>query len=134
MWGEAPFTTPSALILDPRIRWEPIDATSARQIVPFANREESLRVEFDPETGLMRRMSGMRYRGREETKSPWRGEFSEWRAIHRIQSPHRAVAAWEDEREPYGTFEIEGAEYNVDVSETIPKSGSEGESPSGPQR
>jgi len=56
----------------------------------------------------------MRYRNQEGTKSPWRGEFSDWRTIHGIKVPHRAVAAWE--HEPYGIFEIEGAEYNVDVS------------------
>ena len=93
LWGEAPFTTPSALALDPRIRWEPIDATSARLIVPFREAEESLRVEFDPQTGLMRSMSGMRYRNQEETKSSWRGEFSDWRTIHGIKVPHRSVAA-----------------------------------------
>lgn len=120
MWAEAPYTTPSVLVLDPRVRWEPIDAASARLIVPFGEREESLRVEFDPETGLMRRMSGMRYRGREGTKTPWRGEYSEWRTVYGMKMPHRAVGVWEDQEEPYGIFDIEGAEYNVDVSEKIP--------------
>lgn len=69
LWGEALYA-PSALVLDPRARWETIDTTSARLIVPFGDREESLRAEFDPETGLMKRMSGMRYRGQEETKPP----------------------------------------------------------------
>jgi hypothetical protein len=119
MWGEAPFTTPSALVLDPRIRWEPLDTTSARLIVPFGGREESLRVEFDAETGLMRGMVGMRYRGGEETKTPWRGEFSEWRMVHGIKVPHRNVAVWGDQGEPYGIFEVEGAEYNVSVSDKV---------------
>ena len=35
VWVEAPFTTPSALVLDPRVRWEPIDAHAARLTVPF---------------------------------------------------------------------------------------------------
>jgi hypothetical protein len=116
MWGEAPYTTPSVPVLDPRVRWEPIDATSARLIVPFEKWEEPLRAEFDPKTGLMRQMSGMRYRGQEEAKTPWRGEYSEWRTVHGMKVPHRAVAAWEDEREPYGIFYVEGAEYNVDIS------------------
>ncbi len=67
----------------------------------------------------MRRMSGMRYRGQEETKTRWRGEFSGWRTLHRIKVPHRNVAIWEDQGESYGIFEIEGAEYNVNVSEKI---------------
>ncbi len=32
MWAEAPFTTPSALMLDPRARWEPVDAHTARRL------------------------------------------------------------------------------------------------------
>jgi hypothetical protein len=125
MWAEAPFTTPSVLVLDPRVRWEPIDAHTARLIVPFGEREEVLHAEFDPQTGLMRSMSGMRYRNHEWTKTPWRGEFSEWRMLHGIKVPHRNVAIWEDQGEPYGIFEIEGAEYNVDVSEKIPADGFE---------
>ncbi len=33
--------------------------------------------------------------------------------------PYRNVAFWEDQGEPYGIFEIEGAEHNVDVTEKI---------------
>ena len=121
MWAEAPFTTPSVLVLDPRVRWEPIDAHTARLIVPFGEQEETLRVEFDPETGLMRSVSGMRYRDHEKTKTPWRGEFSEWRTLHGIKVPHRNVAIWADEGGPYGIFRIEGTEYNVDISGKIPQ-------------
>jgi hypothetical protein len=119
MWAEAPFTTPSVLVLDPRARWEPIDAHSARLVVPFGERGETLRAEFDLESGMMRSISGMRYRDHEKTKTPWRGEFSEWRTLHGIKVPHRNEAIWEDQREPYGIFEIEGTEYNVDFSEKI---------------
>ena len=35
MWAEAPFTTPSALVLNSRARWEPIDARAARLVFPF---------------------------------------------------------------------------------------------------
>jgi hypothetical protein len=93
-----------------------MDAHTAHLIVPSREGEESLWVEFDPETGLMRSVSGMRYRGQEGTKTPWRGEFSEWRTLHGIKVPHQNVAIWVDEGRPYGIFRIEGAEYNVDVS------------------
>lgn len=113
MWGEAPFTTPSTLVLDPRIRWEPVDAHTARLIVPFGDKEEILRVEFDPHTGLMRSMSGMRYREQEKTKTPWRGWYSEWKTLHSIKVPHRVASSWEDQVEPYIIMNLEGAEYNV---------------------
>lgn len=120
MWGEAPFTTPSVLVLDPRVRWEPVDADSARLIVPFGEREETLRVEFDPDTGLMSSMSGMRYQEQERTKTPWRAEYSRWETVHGIKVPHRNTAMWEDEGEPYIVLDLDGVEYNVDVSEEIP--------------
>jgi hypothetical protein len=119
MWAEAPFTTPSVLVLDPRVRWEPVDAHTARLVVPFGEHEEFLRAEFDPESGFMRSITGMRYRNHEKTKTPWRGEFSRWRTLHGINVPHLNLAIWEDQREPYGIFEIEGTEYNIDVSEKI---------------
>lgn len=119
MWAEAPFTTPSVLVLDSRVRWEPLDAHAARLIVPFRSAEEVLRVEFHPETGLMQSMSGMRYRGQEESKTPWHGEYSEWRTLHAIKVPRRNSAIWGDQRKPYGVFEVEGAEYNVDISPEV---------------
>lgn len=123
LWGEALYTTPSALVLDPRVSWEPVDAHTARLVVPFGEDEETLAARFDPDTGLLRSVSGMRYRGQETTKTPWRGEVSEWRTLHGMEVPHRVAGVWEDEREPYAIFEVEGAEYNVDVSDKVPEIG-----------
>ncbi|MCA1731071.1 MAG: hypothetical protein LC751_17235 [Actinobacteria bacterium] len=120
MWTEVPFTTPSALALDPRVRWEPIDDNSARLIFPFGDQEDSLRVEFEAENGVITQMSGMRYRDQEETKTSYRGEYSEWRTVHDIKIPHRPGATWEDQEDPYVILDIEGAEHNVDVSNKIP--------------
>ncbi len=62
----------------------------------------------------------MRYRGREETKTPYRGEYAVWRRVHGIKVPHRDAAVWKDQGEPYIVLDVEGTEYNVDVSEKIP--------------
>ncbi len=109
MWAEAPFTTPSALVLDPRIRWDPIDASSTRLVVPFKGGEDYLRVAFDLETGLITRVFGMRYRDQEETKTPRHGESSEWRTVHGIKEPHRPAGVWEDWEGPYVILDLEGA-------------------------
>lgn len=63
----------------------------------------------------------MRYRGQEETKTSWYGEYSEWRTLHGIKVPHRLVAAWEEQRQPYIISNLEGAEYNVDISTKVPR-------------
>jgi hypothetical protein len=120
MWGELLGYAPQALLLDPRVRWEESDASSARLVVPFGEGEDSLRVDFDPGTGLMTRVSGMRYRGQEETKTPWRGESSSWSLVQGVLVPHRLAGRWEDQEEPYVVLDLEGAEYNVDLSEKVP--------------
>lgn len=120
MWAEAPFTTPSVLALDQRICWEPGDDRAAQLVVPFGDKEDYLQAEFDPASGLLKRMSGMRHRGEEEAKTPWYGEYSEYRTLYGIKVPHRMVAAWGDQRQPYIILDLEGAEYNVDISERIP--------------
>ena len=40
--------------------------------------------------------------------------------MHGVKVPQRAVAACKDEGEPYIVLDLEGAEYNVDVSGKIP--------------
>lgn len=80
-----------------------------------------MRVAFDPETDLVKTISGMRYCGREDTKTPYRGEYGEWEMAHGIEVPHRDTAIWEDQGRPYVVLDIEGTEYNVDVSEKIPQ-------------
>jgi hypothetical protein len=121
MWAEAPFTTPSVLVLDPRVSWESIDSHTARLVFPFGDGEDSLRVAFDAETNLMGSISGMRYRDREDTKTPYRGEYEEWKTVHGIKVPHHTVAIWEDQGRPYVILDIEGTEYNVEISEKIPQ-------------
>ena len=121
MWAEAPLTTPSVLVLDPRVSWESIDSHTARLVFPFGDGEDSLRVAFDAETNLMGSISGMRYRDREDTKTPYRGEYEEWKTVQRIKVPHHTVAIWEDQGRPYVILDIEGTEYNVEISEKIPQ-------------
>lgn len=121
MWGELLGYAPSALLLDPRVRWEPIDAHTARLVVPLGEGEDSLRVEFDPETGLMTRMGGMRYRGEEAEKTPWRGEASRWKTERGREVPHRLTATWEDQGRPYVVLDLEGVAYDADVSGKVPR-------------
>src|SRR5215208_1505235 len=120
MWGELLGYAPSASVLDQEVHWESIDPTSSRLVFPLGHGEDSLRVQFDPESGLIEHVSGMRYRDDEETKAPWRGENQGgWKTVHGIKMARRSVGRWEDWEQPYIILDLEGVQYNVDVSEKL---------------
>lgn len=119
LWAEVTFY-PSLLLTDPRIRWETIDETSARLLLPFGDTQDELIFYFDPVTGLVTRTWAMRYQGASGEKEPWSAEIQAWQTVNGMQFPARVAVIWEKAGKPWSYWDFEGLTWNADIDDVLP--------------
>lgn len=124
LWAETLAYAPWVLVTDPRVRWEAVDETHARLVVPFEDGEESFLVTFDAETGIYLYADTLRWRAADSPqKINWNTATREWTDFELGPVGSVGAATWEDEGTPWAIFETEELRYNVDVGDYIYQKG-----------
>lgn len=122
MWAEY-LWMPSALV-DPRARWEPIDAVSARLVVPQTDGPDALVAWFDPQTGLVDRFEAERWRDAADPEPVrWVTRVHAWTRIHGIGVPAVSSVQWGDQAQPWLRLSLDEVVWNTDVAQFLRATG-----------
>lgn len=123
MWSET-MMFPGVFLSTEGVRWEPINETTAKLVVPFKEGEDEFKVYFDSETGLIDIMEAMRWKNAgDQEKIRWQAQVKEWGEVDGWKMPVLFAAQWMDESTPWLMARIEDVAWNVDVSEYISQEG-----------
>lgn len=124
LWAEAGWF-PAIWATDSRIRWEGVDDCTALLHVPFEDETENFVVRFNPQTGFIDTMKGMRYRdpGEGQRKILWIVRNEKGATLPGMGISAVGSATWLDQGRPWAVFTLEAAAYNVDIQDYIRQRG-----------
>ncbi len=116
MWGEY-LWLPSALLGGV---WEPIDAVSARLVVPQEQGPDSLVAWFDPQSGLLDRFEALRWRDAGDPQPiRWVTRVHAWTRIQGVGVPAVSSVQWGDQAQPWLRLSLDDVVWNVDLDEYV---------------
>jgi hypothetical protein len=119
LWTETSMF-PAALVLDPRVTWQAVDADTSILNVPFEGETESIVVRFDPDTGLVTTMEVMRYRSTTDAKKTlWLPSSDEYATIDGVTMSVTGSATWFDQKYAWASFHTEDVVFNADFGDYL---------------
>src|SRR4029079_10277558 len=118
MWGEA-LVFPSAWLHRSDVRWDAVDAHTARLVVISDHGEVPLTVAFDTSVGFPVSCEADRHRGA-GPRMRWTGRWSRWRPTRAgILAPSRMNVQWADEDRPWLDLRVTSIELNGPVEQDM---------------
>ncbi len=114
MWAEM-LWLPSVLVHGPLAQWEAVSETEARLNFNTGTGAGSLLAQFDPATGRMQSLSGLRMEEELGTTEPWQLNLLEWKNFHGLLLPYHTSVAWGEGGSPTSYWVIDGVAYNVNI-------------------
>lgn len=118
MWGEA-LVFPSAWLHRPDVRWDAVNAQTARLVISSEHGEVPLTVAFDTSVGFPVSCEADRHKGA-GPRVRWTGRWSRWRPTRAgIFAPSWMSVQWADEDRPWLDLRVTSIELNGPVERDI---------------